>query len=298
DRLIDLLAIGYTYPLRDLPIPELTTVAYNVTAQIVVEYSQIGVSYRLCDKEHKSLSPEVKALGNGGPLTLTTPPIKEDRTFTIEATKLHGKTPAVFLRQLAAVKVGLDTTLTAQIVGAALLSPSDTPAPADARIVDYGAGVQVEIELTQEGVDYQLVRVDGKKETVLSASARGNLGAILLQADGVTEDFDIRVRATKTFDPSEHKPTQTSLLDAVLPLKVRANPAAAVTVAAPILVYGGSASVAIDKSQASANYQLLQRAIADAEFIHGGTDPKAIKVAVAGQADVLVRSPATSDGFA
>jgi len=296
DRLIDRLAIGWTYPLRDLAIADVGTVAYNMKARIIISDSQQDVSYRLCDSQQQPLVPEIKQQGNGGDLELITPAIVNDRSFSIQATKLTNGLSTMLL-QIPTVKVGLDLTLVAGIQNALLLQASPEPAANDARIVDYGVKVQVAVERAQEGVDYQLVKVDGKTEIALSLVVRGDSKTITLETKAVvTEDIDIRIRATKTFEKSEKKATQTDLLIIVLPLKVRANPAVAVSVPAPIIDYAGAASIKVESSQASACYQVLTRSIADDEFIRGAAAGPVLTVAVPNQDNVVLPRP-TADGF-
>ncbi len=301
DRLIDLLGIGQTYPLRDLAIrDEQLMVAFNTTAKIPITNSQRGVIYRLCDQHNKPLYDKdqqpiiIEAEGNGGELLLETPRIQEDITYTIKATKRQtGKSQ--FLLQLGEVKVGLDTTLKASSLAAPLLDPVENPPFNAPRIVDYGASVEVEIQHSQEGVDYRLVycsETDLQEFELSLADKRGDLSNIVLQTQAVVEDIDIRIRATKTFDPSEHLPQQTALLAAVLPLKVRANPALAVAVE-PVIDFNGTATLKIAASQASTQYRLYARRIPDSEFIHG--DPlgtAVLKIPVAGKPDVQVKQPA------
>jgi len=167
DRLIELLGLGQPYPLRDLAVrDEQLTAPPNTPAKIPIENSQKGVLYQLHD-DHELVerTPEgakgsgvpIKAQGNGETLFLKTYKIQEDITFEIHATKqLSGK--EAYLHQTATVKVGIDTTLRAWMrnvpyLDAAIENPTDdTP-----RIVDYGEIVEVEIEKSQEGVDYRLV---------------------------------------------------------------------------------------------------------------------------------------------
>ncbi|MGZ5025729.1 MAG: hypothetical protein ACXV9T_01040 [Methylobacter sp.] len=296
DRLIDRLAIGQTYPLRDLAIADIGTVAYNMKARIVISCSQADVSYRLCDSQQQPLVPEIKQQGNGDDLELISPAIVNDRSFSIQATKLSNGL-SVMLLQIPTVKVGLDLTLVAGIQNASLLQASPEPAPDDARIVDYGVKVQVAVEKAQEGVDYLLVKVEGKTETALSLAVRGDSKTIVLETKAVvTEDVDIRIRATKTFDKSEKKATQTDLLITVLPLKVRANPAVAVSVPAPIIDYATAAGIKVEGSQASARYQVLTRGIADSEFIRGTAAGPVLTIAVPKQDAVVLPKPA-ADGF-
>lgn len=297
DRLIDFLAIGKTYPLRDLAIADAGTVAYNIKARIVILNSQQGVNYLLCDNQHKPLTPEIKQPGNGGDLELITPAIVNDREFCIQATKLNSGL-SVFLLQIPTVKVGLDLTLTATIQNASLLVASGTPAANDARIVDYGVKVRVAVDLAQEGVDYQLVGINGKTEAALSLAVRGDGKTIVLETlAAVTEDADIRIRATKTFDKAEKKATQTDLLITVLPLKVKANPAAGVSIPAPIIDYSGIAGIKVQSSQTSTRYRVLTRAIADSEFIHGAATGAVLTIAVPNQDAAVLRTPAPT-GFA
>ncbi|MGR9014054.1 MAG: hypothetical protein ACU83U_10455 [Gammaproteobacteria bacterium] len=294
DRLLDLSGIGQTYPLRDLPIAEIGTVAYSMPARIVIRNSQQGVGYCLCDDLNKPLEPEVKETGNGHDLELVSPKIVNDRSFSIQATKLSNKLSATLL-QIPLVKVGLDLALVACIQKAPLLLPSPAPLANDARIIDYGVKIQVAIEKSQEGVDYQLVKTDNK--TLLSDTSIGNGKTLVLETNaGVTEDIEIRIRCTKTFDASENKEPQTGLLTTVLPLKVKANPAVDVFAADPIIGYSTTAAVTVKNSQANASYQTLTRRIADNEFIHGLASGAVLTVAVPNQEKVQLAKPSMA-GF-
>ena len=301
DRLIDLLGLATTYPLRDLAIADVNIVAYNMKARIIISNSQQGVSYCLCDDRQlpipsDSKQPDMKLLadGTGGDLELVTPPIANDRTFTIKATKLNSGL-FNYLLQSPIVKVGLDVSLVAYIQNEELLVAGDEPAANAARIVNYGVKVRVAVEKAQEGVDYQLRTTN---DAGLSASVRGNGGTIVLETTAiVTEDMDIRIRATKTFEKSEKKATQTDFLTTILPLKVRANPAVGVLVAELIIDYSGGASIKIKSSQASARYQLLTRSIADHEFIRDAVAGAVLTVAVPKQPNIVLPIPAIT-GFA
>jgi len=301
DRLIDLLGLATTYPLRDLAIADVNTVAYNMKARIIIGNSQQGVSYCLCDDRQlpipsDSKQPDMKLLANGtgGDLELVTPPITNDRTFTIKATKLNSGL-SNYLLTSPIVKVGLDVSLVAYIQSGDLLVAGDNPAANAARIVNYGVKVQVAVEKSQEGVDYQLRTTN---DAGLSASVRGNGGTIVLETTAiVTEDMDIRIRATKIFEKSEKKATQTDFLTTILPLKVRANPAVGVLAAKPIIDYSGTASIKIGSSQASVRYQLLTRSIADNEFIRNAVAGAVLTIAVPKQPNVVLPIPAIS-GFA
>src|SRR5262249_33003984 len=145
---------------------------------------------------------------------------------------------------------------------------------------------------SQEGVDYHLVQIVGGQELRLSPDVRGDLGDIVLPADPAYEDIDIRIRATKVFDPSEHRDTQTNLLDAVLPLKVRARLDLPVSLAAsPIVGFGEGAVVRIDNTQASVEYIPYVRAVPDSEFVFGAGGAGLLAVDVEGAPSVYVKSP-------
>ncbi len=311
DRLIDLLGIGETYPLRDLAVPDdQLTVAFNTSAKVPIEPSQMDVMYQLRDKNNNPVAG-AEVQGNGDRAIIETPKIQENITYTIYAKKLlTGRD--TYLRETATVQVGLDVSLQAWILDAPPLDPaSENPAPTDPRIVQYGASVQVELKNSQEGVDYRLVsredtsRGTDSKETVISvADVRGNLRNIVLRSKAIVEDTDIRIRATKTFDRSENRPSETEILDVILPLKVRANSALPVSVDPVIVDFNQQAMITVANTQRSSSYQLYIRKILDRDFFHGSVAPEEVlKVNVAGKPDVQVRKPphdeiwSTPDGF-
>lgn len=289
DRLIDLLRIGDTFPLRDLPVlDEGLLVPFGQPAKIPVEHSQRDVTYEL----RSELGAVLAAVqGNGDTILLPTPPIRDDTTYSILARKV-APVREVYLVRRATVKVGLDTTLRAQIE-AELLDPTiEAPAGSDARIVAWGSDVKVTILASQEGVDYHVVRRSGQTETALSADVRGDLGDIALLVKGAQEDVDLRIRATKTFDPAENRPPQTALLDIVLPLKVRARRDLAVALEPGAIVdFGANATVRVDGTQASASYSVYVGPARDADFVFGSADPALLGVDVPGEPRVTVIRP-------
>ena len=268
DRLIDLLGIAETYPLRDLSVgSERLTVPFNAVAKIAVKASQVGVTYTLVE-QGAALSERIdSAAGTGETLDLSTQPMTADVELEIHARR-RSTGRSCFLYQRAVVKVGLDEALDAWI-HADLLDPSaDTSGHIAARIGDYGARVEVEIADSQEGVDYRLVQTDGRvsedptTDVVLSGDTRGDLGNIVLVSQPLHEDTDIRIRAVKTFEASERRPRETVLLTTVLPMKVRANPDIGVGVTDAVVAYGDEAVLRLRRSQQSAAYHVYTR--------HGG----------------------------
>lgn len=302
DRLIDLLGFGQTYPLADLAVQdEQLTVAFNTIAKIPIDDSQKGVLYQLRFKGQpverrtsgeKGRGVTIEAEGDGGTLILETYKIQEDTEFQIFARK-QSSAFATYLIQSATVKVGLDVRLAASILRAPYLDPTLT-GPTDARLATYGESVTVQLENSQEGVVYQLLSLEGgKKEVVLSTeSVTGNLKAVELTTQAVFEDVDIRIRATKTFDPSEKRQTETSLLDVVLQLKVRANQGVAVKASDPIVDFKQPATIKVSKTQKNVMYTLYARPIPEKDFIRASAPTSAVvKVSVEGEPDVQVRVP-------
>ncbi len=295
DRVVDLLGIGETYPLQDVPVSaDRLTVAINMTAKISIDPGQSDVSYTLRDHDDKTVSSD--STGTGAETILVTPSIKDDQTFRIFASKVEAFSSGIkrqdYLTQVAEVKVGLDTTLKAyiDIRTAPLLNPqTDSGAPADPRIADYGSNVAVNVEQSQEGVDYSLVVISPSGETVVSQKdVRGNLATVVLTSTPVQEDTQFRVRATKRFDPSEGRPTQTALLDSIMPLMVRANTGFAVSVQPSPTPYQKDATIAIAASQKTVSYRAYVHTLADTEFVYGA--PSAANLLPVGD-DVQVPSP-------
>jgi hypothetical protein len=324
DRIIDLLGLGRTSPLRDLPVrDEQLTVAFNTTAKIPIEFSQRDVLYQLYYQGSQVERTEsgdqgpgipVATMGNGGTAFIETHRILDDATFEILAKRVTTRQQA-YLLETATVKVGLDTSLRAWIRSAPHLDASRDPTTEETtdtepRIVDYGQAVNVVLHESQEGVDYRLAyfRPRGRRQEEVELSVedrRGNLNDIQLHSQPIHEDVDILIRATKTFDPSENRPTQTTLLDVVLPLKVRANAVLNLSVLNvsvepdPVFDHGQAGEVVISDTQPSARYGLFVRAIPDRDFIHTGIpNDEALRVPLDGEPDVLVRPPPVPAGGA
>lgn len=302
DRLIDLLGFGETYPLRDLTVIA-PMVVFGAATKIVIENSQKDVLYQLHHECTVVVTPEgglIQKEGTGDTISLATNKIKDDTTFEILAIKQPSGRKA-YLHQTATVKVGIDSTLNACIILCLpclnFLDRENTAttfciAPC---IANYGDCVIVKIEKSQEKVDYRLVYFnEDYEETVLSHKKTGTLDDIILKTWPVSEDIDIRIRATKTFEPAPNKERDVVLLDAVLPLKVRANWDLSVSVVEPIIDYNSDATIQIANTQLGTTYQLYIRPIPDQDFIHG--DPgitNVITVEVSDEEpDAQIREPA------
>src|SRR4051794_29427868 len=97
DRIIDLLGLGETYPLRDVPVEEeQLTVDFAAPSSFEIEPAQEDVAYALY--EH---GEPVKSAGGmtrvGQIVTLHGPLITEDRIFQVRAVKIDRLERATFL---------------------------------------------------------------------------------------------------------------------------------------------------------------------------------------------------------
>ncbi|MBL8473301.1 MAG: hypothetical protein JNM98_16000 [Rhodocyclaceae bacterium] len=280
DRLIDLLKLGHSYPLADLPVEYTKVVAWGQSGRVTLMVAQTGVAYQLLAKNGSPLTPPVNGVGQGSDLLLTTPRITGDVDFVVRATRPSSGYSRNLYTKIQ-IRVGLDTSLIHFISGADLLVADDT-APDAARIIDFAAQAEVSVEASQAGVDYRLLTPDsqaaGGYRTISVADVRGNAATIELQTQQVQEDCMLRVRATKTFDAGDNQPTMIDALIPDLPLKVRANPGLAVSLPKSVVDYKAAATLVVKSSQASASYQVWARDIGDSEFLRS-TNATAIPIA-------------------
>lgn len=319
DRMIDLLGLGETYPLRDVGASHEVKVAFNKPAQLSIVPAQRGVEYQLRDAN--ATGPEsnpdgpltrtvdgeavpIAGVGDGGQLDFLSFDVTEDGAYRFVASKHHplpgGETSirSVALRQITQIKVGLDVAIPARIVvagGTVLLSEAKN-ANSDARLIDYGQTVTVDVVGGQEGVDYQLVVFDGDVESVVSVEdvrGKGEGIEVQLVSQVIYEDVELRIRATKKYTLSEGRATETEILDIIMPLCVRANRALVVEpVPGPVLEYGSTVTVRVSGSQQSAIYQLYAHQISDAEIFPPELRPThAIDVEVDDGKSVAVQRP-------
>lgn len=236
DRVVDLLGLGRSYPLRDLPVPRTMMVPPFHAAVIPIQFTQRGVVYVLCDEASgKPIVRDGKPIelaGTGGTISLTTPIIDNDKLYRILAVKIADRDTEhhreAWLHATVRVEKGVDPTLVARIIGQPLLIPSDNdqPPPDAARIADYNTIVQVEVLASQEGVFYDLVNDANPAQVVSQGTPVASPGGtIVLKTRAVLEDFDLRVRGVRPGVDGQAEGTRTALLTLVLPLRVRANPA-------------------------------------------------------------------------
>jgi hypothetical protein len=301
DRVIDLLGIGDTYPLTDLNVvADQLKVTFGGSAKIPIEQAQAGFKYQLCHPSGVSLGEAFQKDGNDTRLVIDSPEVSEDVTYRIQVTKaphtiLAAQTGPRYLDEHAQVKVGIDTSLGVQFFEdpkqpkLPLLDPGKlVPLPSDPRIVVYGASVEIQVDKTQEGVEYSL-QLNGIEQ---KPSIFGTLKSIVLPAPAMYEDSVIRVLATKHFHKSEKRADETTLLDASLYLKVMANPELGISVIpSAIIAYQADTGIRISASQKSTQYRAYMHKIADTDFVRGPTDADVVTVSVNETTDVQVQKP-------
>lgn len=277
NRLIDRLGLGDTAPLTDLPVGGVAEgpvkVPHGGTARIAIAHAEIGVRYELRGPAGQPLRdaqgqpmPPVSVDGDGGTASLESPPVTDDITFRVLATKRGSPQPPRLLTQAVPVKVGLDTTLAVDAPGLPWLDPLlPSPQPADARLVPWGAQVTVTVQTSQEGVSYALA-LDGQ---VQPESRVGDLATLSLRTPPLTEDTVISVQASKAFPGSSGGVQDVQWLDARLTVCVRANPSLAVRLL-PGAVADFRATdlrLKVDGAQASARYGVAMRRVLDRDYV-------------------------------
>lgn len=297
DRVIDLLGFGHTYPLRDLPLPEQIIVSPGTRARIPIAFSQKGVTYELRDRTSGlpvlDAGGPITADGTGGPIELITPLIDVDVSYRILAVKQEGAQTAqrreAWLRTAVRVIEGVDPSLEARILLPLLDPQIDDPQPSNARLGDWGVEAEVEVLASQEGVTYEIIEhaadlSDVTKHRVLSAPSIGKSGRLVLRTVPIKEDIDLRVRGKKATGSPASPVLRIGILDLVLPLRVRANPAIAAQVVPPVVAYGAAAVVRLEATQPSVEYRVYRARVRDRDFVFGpGTGAPTIDIGIPGE---------------
>jgi hypothetical protein len=304
DRLIDLLQLGNPYPLRDLALGYPPIIAQEQQADIQILNAQIGVCYQLCDADgnpiqgtdSKPIAAERDANQTSDSIILKTPAINLDVTFMILAVRKADAYGALlkppletYLRDSVWIKIGINTGLTVN------LQPTEGQVCEGLQItVTYGDTISVEVQKSQEGISYYLVRADD--ERALSQSVRGNKNTIRLVSNPLAEDVEVQVKAYRSEDLS-----RTARLAAMVSIRVRVNPQLAIDVdpsTPPIVAYAARATLSLPSPQPQVTYDLYQRSLVSADYV---TDETPGRLAIPGTG-VFVGAPkplagSSPDGF-
>jgi sulfur carrier protein ThiS len=278
DAVLELLAIGRPWPLRDIPLPAELVVTQGLAAVITLPFSQRGVRYELWEKDGTAplaQGGELGREGNGSLLTLSTPVVQNDLTLRVRAVKVEtAAVPrATWLRGEIRVIEGIDTTLVPFFRDLPRLAP-EASAEASACLCSHGEAVIIDIPDSQNGITYDLVdRVDrdqgvAQQRSRSATSVDGNGGTVSLTYPFAAEDRDLQVRARRS------QPTATglqiALLSTILPLRVRADRAIPVALDAPVLNVGEEGVLRVgngaSKAQQGVSYQVWSQRIVDEAF--------------------------------
>lgn len=158
------------------------------------------------------------------------------------------------------ISLGLDSRLRATVVDLQLVPGYSAVTGSEPHVVQYGDSVVVSIDGSQEGgATYSLIR-GSDESTISTASVAGNGKTIEVFTQPSYEDFIVRVQVERLFD-------DTILLDAILTLKVRANPAVGVEAKeSPLVDPLATSTITIHDSQTSVYYSVYARKLLDEDF--------------------------------
>jgi hypothetical protein len=295
DLLIDRLHIGIPYPLRDAPLRYDTMVDLDQSAEIEIQYGQIGVRYQLCDDDGNPIA-DFAAMRpmdqTDSRIILKTPPITRDSTFTILAIRavdgygapLHTSLE-LYLTTSVSIKVGINVALPVEF------RPGEGQISTGQQITTtYNDTVSVAVSGSQEGISYRLVTTTDDGATVLSDPIEGNKAEIVLETSQLAEDTALRVQAYRTRDPDI-----LAYLDMELMVQVRPNLAVGVQVdpsAPPIVDYAGQATLSLVGWQSSVIYRLYRRALAAVDYVPANTAGR-LEVPTDTGRSIFIRAPQT-----
>lgn len=178
DRMIDLLTIGNTYPLRNLPVfrRSLAAVPYNNFTSVTIGSTQPGVEYTLRDSNGRTSEPHagnrVEVQIESGDLT------EEEHTFSVEARNKDSGLASTLI-QTVTVQVGIDVDLAVSLAE---------------QVIDYGGRAVVRIRDTQRNGKYQAF--DPEENPLSEEVLSGEGGDLFIELQGLKENTLVRVKST------------------------------------------------------------------------------------------------------
>ena len=191
DRVSDLLfefvagqnqfLLGWHIPILDLTV-EIPFVAANIAMPAVILSSQAGVEYTLCNYQGQPIQPIVKVQGTGNNLPILLPPLTEDTTFRILASKkkASGEIVSGLLFQKLRVRVGTDVNIPVTILS---------------NQIRFNTTARLDLRRSQAQVLYRLLDRTG---SVLSTDVTGLQDQpVSLTSTGLTVDIDLFVQAER-----------------------------------------------------------------------------------------------------
>lgn len=288
DRVVELLELGKTYPLRDIPFPKYVGAAPGTKTSVPLSFSQLGVSYQLQERVDGQLSPVDSPWypGTGSPLNIPTPTINNDVTFRILARRAADTSNIrqALLDGEVTVKEGVDPSLEVHVVGLESLGE-------ETWLATYGASVIVEVRASQPGVEYELVDANAPERPASYKRVVGTGGAITLTSIVLVDDIDLGVRGTLP----EH---QSALLSKILLVRVRANSGTIVALSPPVITYGEGSRLVLSDPGVGVEYQLWARKLRDRDFVFDpNLKPRPIQITGDNGHVVLVSPPAPRESW-
>ncbi len=185
-------------------------------------------------------------------LTLPTPSIEEDVTFTVLASRKDNGLVETPLAASASIRAGISATLPVRF------PPEDDTVA----VVAYGGTPFVAVDESQEGISYQLFS-DQAAPFALSAPQPGNRVTVLLAVNvPLNEDTGIKVKAFRTSAPATF-----TFLKATVQVKVGPNPAVAVQAVPAVADFNGTPLFSLTQAQTTAQYTLWQRPVAPEDYL-------------------------------
>jgi hypothetical protein len=316
DRLVTLLQLGLPWPLRDIPLPASLMVASGQPATLTLPFSQRGVLYQLLQAD-TGKPVGVPLEGTGDALVFTTAAIRQDISLRVQASVLqksgshavattaNGRQRTTLLRGQILLVEGIDPSLSLALLddrhqALPLLHPERL-----ARLANHGQLLAVQVLDSQKGVKYEVIDASerhlpfAEQHTLSAIAVVGNSEPIVIPLKhGASEDRDLVVRASLKRKPRAGASyQQEQVLTAILPLRVRANPAVPLRIETPVLAVGATANVRIGTasgeggSQASVSYQLHTRPIDNSEWRFAPpADPSAVLTVPDGDRKILLQS--------
>lgn len=266
--------IGWPAPILDIKAYQQGFAEPGGRATIVLENSQIGAVYILCNRQGEMLGLEggptnaannaIQVQGNGHSFEIQTAILgEEDTTFSVKVVKNiyfeNQNDPIIsslpirsgYLRRKVFIQVGISTNLTVQ---------------PEQQVIDYLGTATVAVNPVQAAVGYRLIDAQSGENRGSERPGVENT-PLVLETSALKDDKNLFVAAKREL--SSPPPLEQPMLKFPLQVFVRPNPDLDIQANLPAYDYGTSARITIRNSQAGVYYQLRIREIADHEFKHG-----------------------------
>ncbi len=293
DVVIDLLALGETYPLAEVPIGfpvvdrdgvetvlDRTQVAYAQGVEVVVPTGQPDVTYSLCDLDGMPVDDhgvEVSLVGGCTRTVFHLSRLTTDLSVRVRARKdVTGRTALVGPVLTARVGVATDLDVATSLDDGPFTTVTGSPL-----VVDFAGAVRVEVGPTQAGMDYELLSVKGGQTwRILTEQERGHEGRpVVLDSGPLERDTTLRVRAVRASDRKV-----AGLIDTAVAVWVRPDPAVAWSMRPATPVPPGTVVVAEVPARAGDEIVAYAHPVSDQEWVRAADGGVTVDVTGAGRA--------------